>query len=108
MLDRGDYRKPFNSLRSPFSANLLAGDAPDLLGVGFEKRPVQLAAKPVDEEIFEAALRLHLEQHGTHVAEPDPDGLPQPQLRQRIEGEPQRILEKTPHEVDAGFSWPQQ
>ena len=46
-------RKPFDALRAPFGADLIARHAPHLLGVRLEKRQVELFAEAVDDEILE-------------------------------------------------------
>ena len=49
-------REPLDALRAPFGADLVAGHAPDLFGIGLEKSQVKLLAETVDDEIFERPL----------------------------------------------------
>ena len=54
--DRAGEREALDALRAPLGADLVAGHAPHLFGVGLEERQVQLAAEAVDEEVFEGAF----------------------------------------------------
>jgi hypothetical protein len=51
--DDAGEREAFDALRAPFGADLAAWHAPDFFGVGLEKQPVKLAAKAIDQEVFE-------------------------------------------------------
>src|ERR1700761_5949212 len=46
-------RETFDSLRSPFCADLIAGHSPHFFGVGLEERQIKLPSETVDEEIFQ-------------------------------------------------------
>src|SRR5215469_7042053 len=50
--NRGQQRKAFDTLCSPFRANRGAGHTPDLLGVGLEEDLVQATPKPVRNPFF--------------------------------------------------------
>ncbi len=50
-------RQTFDALRTPFRGNLLARDAPNLLGVVLEEGTVQTGSETVDEKIFQGYLR---------------------------------------------------
>src|SRR5450631_1733370 len=50
-------RQSFDALRTPFRGNLLARDAPNLLGIVLEEGAVQTGSEAVDEKIFQSHLR---------------------------------------------------
>ena len=56
MQDGFRNRKSFDTLLAPFRADFLARNAPHLFRVRLEERLVELAAKAIDEELFEVRL----------------------------------------------------
>src|SRR4051812_46468 len=53
-------RNAFDPLGAPLRRDLIARDAPDLLGVILEEGLVKLGAEAIDHEILEIALRFDL------------------------------------------------
>jgi hypothetical protein len=64
-------RQAFDSLRTPFCADLFAGNAPHLLGIRLEKSQVQLASEAIDKKVFERLLSLARKEPGAQVTDTD-------------------------------------
>ena len=101
--------KLFDALRAPFRVDLRAGHAPDLFGVGLEKRAVQPFAEAIDEELLEIFL-LPSRGNSTRrrVAKADAGGLAQPQFLDRVRAERDRIIEELAQEINSRFAFAHQ
>ena len=61
--------KSLDALRTPFGADLVAGNAPDLFRVGLEKSQIELLAEAIDDEVFERLLFALRQQRGAQIAD---------------------------------------
>src|SRR5215472_13422604 len=79
-LDQRAHREILDTLRRPVGADLIARNAPNVLGVALEESLVEAAAEGVDNPVLEAAnlaLRPHARREIAHHAR---GGLEQPEL----------------------------
>ena len=67
-------------LRGPVGAHIVAGRAPDFLGVGFEKDFKQALAETVGDPLREGLLRLDRLEPRLEITQEDTDRLERPQL----------------------------
>src|SRR5208283_5973708 len=73
MAHRLHQRQALDALRAPLGADLMAGHAPDFLGIRLEEGPVELRTKAVDQEVLETAFRMPGEQRCVGVAQAGPE-----------------------------------
>jgi hypothetical protein len=94
VFQRRRERKALDALRSPLGRDLVAGRAPDLLGVALEERKVELAAEAIDEEVFEALLFLDGPNAAHHVADTDLRHPHRAEIRDGVARELDRVVEE--------------
>ena len=99
-LDRLLQVEVLDALARPLGADLRAGHAPHLLGVGLEEDLVEAAAEPVDHPVLEGALVADGSEPRRRVAHADAGGLERPQAEQRVD-RPERVVEEAAAVVDA-------
>ena len=73
-LMRLENGKPFDSLRAPFGADVFARQAPDLFGVGLEKREVEFATEAIDKKLFEITLMANGKKQCVEITKSNADG----------------------------------
>ena len=90
-----------DALCAPLGADLVAGHAPDLLGVGLEERQIELASEAVDEKLLQVLHLANGKHQGAQVAEADAHGAGRAEVAQRRLAELDGIVEELAQEVDA-------
>ncbi len=92
--------KALDPLRGPVGADFIAGDAPDLFGVGFEKHLEKALAETVGHPLGKRQLGLDRVQAGLGVTENALESGHRPQLHKAVHGL-QRITEELPPVINA-------
>ena len=102
--DHALERKPFDALRAPFGADLVARHAPDLLCVRLEKCQVELLAEAVDDEIFERALLALWQQRRAQITDAAANGADQAHIPECAGGQADGIVEEAAQKIDAALA----
>ena len=104
MFERGGEREALDALRAPLGGDLVAGRAPDLLGVALEEGEVELAAEAVDEEVFEGLFFADGAHARGDVADADARHAHRAEVRDGRAAELDGVVEKFAQIVDAALA----
>ena len=104
--DRLAQVEVLDPLGRPVGRHVRHRHAPDLLGVGLEEGAVEAPAEAGHQPVLVVGLVLGRADAGPDVGEPAQDGLPQPEVAERVE-RLQRVVEELALVVDAAHAGPE-